>query len=792
MNIKRSIVLPVLMIAVAATCASMLVGGMAIYASARKDAVLEASLEVSRRTSSVIAGITTAEEYAQDVLKTTRLHPQIEVARNFQGHLATIDQELSALMDLPLPAPLRAEIRALDDALERWCSKAVVLLGIKPKPEIPTLSALALSSEAVTSQARHVSELTTQHAERAVAAANAALTRILVLGLTGTTLLMTAALIFAMRKARSFSAAMQRATCKLRRLAAWEHPAAPDGDNEIAAVFAALDTLEISLLEKKRIADRLLQEKARAEAATETKSRFLATMSHEIRTPINGVLGMAEVLSETALSPEQQSCTSTILASSEALLRIVNDILDFSKLEAGKTQMLNQPFNLRDVIYEVAALMSPSAAAKGLEICIDIPEGSPAVFSGDGGRVRQILMNLVGNAVKFTLEGHISITLNYDASHEIPLCIDVQDTGVGIPKDSIGQIFYAFEQVESTTARRFEGTGLGLAISSRLAHAMGGQIDVASEPGNGSCFTVCLTLPVAAPIPTRSQPLAGKEIIVLADLPFSRDVRLRQLEYWGAAATAADGPTELLTQLKAKAAAGRRPDLVLVEASQTLENAKMLCQELHALPGYRELPVVYCTEGLLLPDFQALSVCKSVHVLMKPARGLHILQTLQQALNSAPSLAAAISLPGLGYPKDKFNQLRVLAAEDNRTNQLVLKKMLAPTGIQLTICSNGQEAVDTFAAQDFDLVLMDMSMPVMDGLEATRRLREWERENGCGPCPIVALTANVLSTDEAACRAAGMVGFITKPVRKKELLDRIAEWAHLPDTTDTATQSTGT
>ncbi len=775
MNIKRSIVLPVLVIAGAALFAALLVGGMAVFASARKDAALEASLEVTRRISSVTAGITSAEDYAQDVLAMTRLIPQEEVARQFQSYLTAINKELAALTKLPLSAPLRAEVRALDTALSEWCVKAVVLLGIKPEQEIPTLSALVMSSEAVTRQAAIVTSMAAQHAEQAVAETNQALTRILVLGLTGTALLMAAALKFSMRRARSFSAAVQLAAQKLRRLASREHPAAPAGENEIAAMFTALDTLEISLLEKKRIADRLMQEKARAEAATETKSRFLATMSHEIRTPINGVLGMAEVLSETSLTSEQQSCANTILTSSEALLRIVNDILDFSKLEAGKTQMLEQPFNMRDVIYDVAALMSPSATAKGVEICIDIPEGTPAVFCGDSGRVRQILMNLVGNAIKFTMRGFISITLNYDASHKIPLCIDVRDTGVGIPQDSLGQIFHAFEQVESTNARRFEGTGLGLAISSRLTQAMGGRIDVVSEVGKGSCFTVCLTLPVAVPAAPRTQPLAGTRVAVIADLPFSREVRLRQLDYWGAETFAPSSLQDLLSQVSAATAEQRRPDLVLVETSLPLEQARAFCQELHALPGCRELPIVYCTGGQLLADYQVLKSCKTVHVLLKPARGRLLLRTLLDALNS-PLLPAADQPASAEQPGDGFGHLRILAAEDNRTNQLVLQKMLAPTGISLTICSNGQEALSTFAAQSFDLVLMDMSMPVMDGLEATRRLRIWELENGRPPCPILALTANVLSTDEAACRAAGMSAFLSKPVRKQELLEQIARW----------------
>ena len=685
MNIKRSIVLPVLVIAVASLFATLLVGGMATYASSRKDAVLEASLEVTRRTSSVATGITAAEAYAQDVIAMTRLIPQEEVASQFQAYLREINRDLGALLELPLPAPLRAETETLNNALAEWCEMAVVLLGIKPAAEIPTLGALVMSSEAVTRQAGKVSTLAAVHAGHAVAAANQTLSRIFVLGLTGTALIMAAALIFAMRKAHGISAAMQAAASKLRRLASQEQDgAAPDG-GEIAAVFAALDTLEASLREKKRIAERLRQEKARAEAATETKSRFLATMSHEIRTPINGVLGMAEVLNETQLTPEQQSCTGTILASSEALLRIVNDILDFSKLEAGKAQLLEQPFNLRDVIYDVATLMSPSATAKGVEICIDIPEGTPAIYTGDSGRVRQILMNLVGNAVKFTLKGHISITLNYDATHDIPLCIDVRDTGVGIPEDSIGQIFHAFEQVESSTARRFEGTGLGLAISARLADAMGGRIDAVSEPGMGSCFTVCLTLPVAAPVPPASRPLAGMQVAVAADLAFSRAVRLRQLAYWGAGTAAASSPAELLEQLEAMAAGGRRPDLVLVENSLLPQQASDLCRCIHSLAGCRDLPIVFCAGSQAISGYQGLKDCKTVHVLMKPARNRVLLHTLQEAL----SLGAGLPLrepaggpPGADHPVEGFSHLRLLVAEDNPVNQRVINTILSRLGYE--------------------------------------------------------------------------------------------------------------
>ncbi|MFW8595327.1 response regulator [Cribrihabitans neustonicus] len=779
MTLKRAIVLPVLISAAASLAAALAICGMALYASDRKDAILSAALEVTRRADRVGAGISDAEAYVQKVTTAPLLMPQSDVAPRLRHRLAAINRDLTALLKLPLPAALRREIMLLSETHDEWCTMAVVLIGILPAEEPATLEAVSLRGQAVLAQVHVVKSLAAGHAGTAIDTANQSLYQQFALGLAGIFLLFAIMVVFAARKAHAISAAMQTVTSRLQALASQETVSGRRPGDDLPAVFAALDTLSLSLREKKRIAERLQEEKARAEAATETKSRFLATMSHEIRTPINGVLGMAEVLHESGLTAEQRACTSTILASSEALLRIVNDILDFSRLEAGKTQMLEQRFHLREVIYDVATLMSPAATAKGVEICLDISGSGPGHFTGDSGRVRQILMNLVGNAVKFTLEGYVAITLTYDGSQQLPLRVRVEDSGVGIPHDRIGQIFRAFEQVESTTARRFDGSGLGLAISSRLARAMGGRIEAQSELGKGSCFTLCLPLPVAeggAPeaAAVEAKPLLGQRTVVAADLAFTRGVRQRQMQDWGAETTVLPSLEALELHLRATAAEAQAPDLLLVEISLTAEAAAALCARIWALPGCAELPVVICASSQTVAAYQKLKAQGPVQVLMKPARTSALRAALTEAGRCVPCLLEQPE-DAAPHPAD-FSGLRLLVAEDNRTNQLVLSKMLAPTGIRITFCADGQEAVGTFKAARFDLVFMDMSMPSMDGLQATRLIRDFERDEDRPPCPIVALTANVLSTDDAACRAAGMVDFLTKPVRRQELTETIRAW----------------
>lgn len=761
MTLQRSIMLPLMITAAAVLCAALITSGMLQFAGSRRDVMVSAELEVTLRADRLNAGVAAAEAYVRDVMSMTRLIPQFEVQTEFRARSKLIEEELASLQQLSLRPELETSVQELSAAYKEWCDLAVVVMGIKPAAAIPTQWALDDSGRTVTEKARLLVASASDHAARAIGQAGRSTTRILLAGMAVTMLAMAFALLVAFKQASSISGSILDISSKLRGLASGERVRAAGTDNEIGAVFEALDTLESSLKEKRKLTENLREAKNRAEAATEAKSRFLATMSHEIRTPINGVMGMAEVLGETGLTAEQRLHTDTILSSSGALLRIVNDILDFSKLEEQKTRLHEQPFDLQELIYDVAALLSPEAGRKGVHLAVGIAPAAPLQVAGDSGRLRQILMNLAGNAVKFTREGHVGISLDYDRGADLPLLIRVEDSGIGIPEDSISSIFNAFEQVDSRTARQFEGTGLGLAISARLAKAMGGKITVRSALGSGSCFLLALPLPALDEDgPDAEQPpLAGRRILLAAALDFSRQAQRRQLEAWGAEVLAVTPET------LADSGLPNGPwDAVVGDSCLPDEQARTLCREAAA-------PVILCSRN-------ALPEGGTAHVLMPPLRKTSLLQALLGVTEGAGGSAVRTPAPAAGpAPPADFSHLRILVAEDNRTNQLVLEKMLAPTGAALTFCADGQAAVDNFLAHPPDLIFMDVSMPVMDGLQAATMIRSLEQGRPGPACPVIALTANVMDGDQNACLAAGMSDFLGKPLRKAELLEKIRQWA---------------